>query len=68
VQHHEILRYDDPHRVFDDGAPIARSSMHRKRGKSGISASRDTRIPTSICTCSTWRGSTAFCSTPCRCR
>ncbi len=59
VQHHEILRYDDPHRIFDEEGARARS---------GISASRDTRIPTSTCTCSTWRETTVSSSTPCRCR
>jgi hypothetical protein len=45
-----------------------RSSTRSEREKSGISASRDTRIPTSICTCSTWPENTASCSIPCRCR
>src|SRR5437667_5594385 len=59
VQHHEILRYDDPHRIFDEEGANRALVDGRERARFGISASRDTRIPTSICTCSTWRESAA---------
>lgn len=68
VQHHEILRYDDPYRIFDGEVPIARLSTRKKRVRSDISASRDTRIQTFTCTCSKWPDNTASYSTPCKCR
>ena len=58
VQHHEILRYEDPHRIFDpDGANAAL-----------VSASRGTRTRTSTYTCSRRRRRTASPSTRSRCR
>ena len=68
VQHHEILRYEDPHRIFDEEGANARSSTRRRRARFATSASPGTRIRTSICTCSRWRASTASDSTRCRCR
>jgi len=36
VQHHEVLRYEDPHRIFDDDGPTLRSLRPGKRGNSAI--------------------------------
>src|SRR5660397_70691 len=57
VQHHEVLRFEDPHRIFDDDGANAATS-----------ASRDTRTRRFICTCSKWRRATDSPSTRSRCR
>ena len=47
VQHHEILRYEDPHRIFDDDGANAALSEARKAGKLryiGFTGHKDPRI------------------------
>jgi len=47
VQHHEILRYEDPHRIFDDEGANAALSEARKTGKLryiGFTGHKDPRI------------------------
>jgi aryl-alcohol dehydrogenase-like predicted oxidoreductase len=51
VQHHEVLRYEDPHRIFDDEGANAALVDARKRENSAISVSRGTRTQVSICIC-----------------
>jgi len=51
IQHHEIIRFEDPNRIFDPEGANAARSPRRRQGRSAISASLDTRIRTSTCTC-----------------
>jgi predicted aldo/keto reductase-like oxidoreductase len=47
VQHHEILRYEDPHRIFDDDGANAALVAGRKAGKLsyiGFTGHKDPRI------------------------
>ena len=47
IQHHEILRYEDPHRIFDDDGAHAALSEARKAGKLryiGFTGHKDPRI------------------------
>ena len=45
VQHHEIIRFEDPHRIFDDdGANAALVEARSRRASSATSASPGTRI------------------------
>src|ERR1043166_7199451 len=47
VQHHEILRYEDPHRIFDEDGANAALSDARKAGKLryiGFTGHKDPRI------------------------
>ena len=47
VQHHEILRYEDPHRIFDQGAANAALVEARQAGKLryiGFTGHKDPRI------------------------
>jgi aryl-alcohol dehydrogenase-like predicted oxidoreductase len=47
VQHHEILRYEDPHRIFDEGAANAALIEARQAGKLryiGFTGHKDPRI------------------------
>ena len=65
VQHHEVIRFEDPHRIFERGRRQRGAASRRgRRASSATSASPDTRIRTSTCTC--WRSpaSTASPSTP----
>src|SRR2546425_10165187 len=54
VQHHEILRYDDPHRIFDDEGANRALVDGQKAGKIRYIGFTGHKDPTSICTCSTW--------------
>src|ERR1041385_1434072 len=53
VQHHEVLRYEDPHRIFQEETPMPPCSMPVTPARSGTSASPGTRTHTFTCTCST---------------
>jgi aryl-alcohol dehydrogenase-like predicted oxidoreductase len=53
VQHHEVIRYEDPHRIFDDEEANAALVRAGKRESSAISVSRGTRTQGSICICCT---------------
>jgi aryl-alcohol dehydrogenase-like predicted oxidoreductase len=47
VQHHEILRYEDPNRIFDEGGANAALIEARKQGKTrhiGFTGHKDPRI------------------------
>ena len=68
VQHHEVIRYDDPHRMFDADGANRRCWTRARPASCATSASPATRIRTSTCTRSTSRASRASGSTPCRCR
>ena len=68
VQHHEMIRYDDPHRMFDEEGANRRCWTPARPASCATSASPDTRIRRSTCTRSTSRGSTGFGSIRCRCR
>src|SRR6266480_4722707 len=52
LQFHEIIRTEDPDRIFAKGGAIEAAREAKDVGGSGTSASRDTRIPRSICGCS----------------
>ena len=69
VQHHEVIRYEDPHRIFAR-AGRARGAARGPgtRASCASSASPATRTRTSTCTCWTSPPSTASTSTPSRCR
>ena len=68
MQHHEIIRQEDPDRIFAPGGARRRCSRRRRPARSATSASPATRTRSSTCAC--WRSppSTASTSTPCRCR
>ena len=68
LQHHEIIRYEDPHRIFAPGARTRRCWRPGTPASCATSGSRATRTRTSTCTCWTSPPSTASASTPCRCR
>ena len=47
VQHHEVLRYEDPHRIFDDEGAHAALLAARKAGKLryiGFTGHKDPRV------------------------
>ena len=70
VQHHEILRFEDPHRIFDDeGANAALlQSKHAMPERFVSSVSRVIRILAFTSTCSRSRSKTDFNLTRCKCR
>ncbi len=52
VQHHEIIRFDDPDRIFaESGAHGGCAGCARKRVRFATSDSPVTKIRTFICTC-----------------
>lgn len=67
-QHHEVLRYEDPHRSLTTKGPMPHSWRPGKRENSAISASRGTRIQRFICICCKWRWITVSLSIQSRCR
>jgi aryl-alcohol dehydrogenase-like predicted oxidoreductase len=68
LQFHEVLRLEDPDRIFAEGGAMEAVLAARKGGKSASSASLATRTRWCICGCSTWRRCTNSASTRCRCR
>ena len=69
VQHHEVIRFEDPHRIFREGGAnealveareAGQAALHRLHGPQGPARPPATR--------SRSRRSTASPSTPCRCR
>ena len=51
VQHHEIIRFDDPNRIFADGGATRLYGRRRKLAKFAISDSPATKIRTFIFIC-----------------
>ena len=69
VQHHEVIRYDDPHRIFDDeGANVAARLRRARPENSTTSALPATRTRTSTSTHLRWPASRGSSLTQCRCR
>ena len=67
VQHHEILRFDDPDRVFAEGGAMEGFLEAKKAGKLRYIGFTGHKDPASTCRC--WRSppSAASTSIPCRC-
>ena len=68
VQHHEILRYEDPHRIFDDDGANAALIEARKAGKLryiGFTGHKDPRIHLYMLEVAKQHGSSSI---RCRCR
>ena len=55
VQHHEVIRFDDPHRIFDEEGANRACWTPARPASCATSASPATRTRTSTCTRSTWR-------------
>ena len=69
VQIHEVIRMEDPDRVFGPGGAIEALLAGAEGRQDALSSvSRGTRARTSICTCWSRRTRTASVSTRCRCR
>ena len=68
IQHHEIIRFDDPDRIFAEKARRKQCWKRRRPARCVTSDLPDIRIRISISTCSKWRRNTTSISTPCRCR
>ena len=68
VQHHEILRFEDPHRIFDEEGAQAALAEARQAGSCGTSGSPATKTRVSTCTCSKSRANGRSRSTRCSCR
>ena len=69
VQHHEIIRLEDPDRIFaEGGAHRSPDGREARQARFASSASPGTRTRSSTCACWRWPRSTTFASTPCRCR
>ena len=69
VQHHEIIRYEDPHRIFDDDGAHAALVEARKAGKLryiGFTGHKDPRIHLYMLEVA--QRAAASSSTRCRCR
>jgi uncharacterized protein len=68
VQFHEILRFEDPDRIFADDGAIHAAMAARKAGKIRYIGFTGHKDPQSICACSRLRRSMASISTRCRCQ
>ncbi len=68
VQHHEILRYDDPDRVFAEGGAMEAFVEAKQAGKLRYIGFTGTRIRAFTCRCLKSPPSAGSTSTPCRCR
>ena len=68
VQHHEIIRYEDPHRVFRDRRARGAARGPRRRQAALHRLHRPQAPAVSTSRCWTWPRSTASASTPSRCR
>jgi aryl-alcohol dehydrogenase-like predicted oxidoreductase len=68
VQHHEVIRYEDPHRIFDEeGANVALIEA-RAAGKLRYIGFTGHKIRTFTCTCWSSPSGPRSRSIPCRCR
>ncbi|VVB48597.1 Aldo/keto reductase (fragment) [Beijerinckiaceae bacterium RH AL1] len=68
VQHHEILRYDDPDRIFAEGGAMEAFLEAKQAGKLryiGFTGHKDPRIHLQMLAVAEERGSSSI---PCRCR
>ena len=68
MQHHEVIRMEDPDRIFAEGGAQEALVQAKKAGRSGTSDSPGTRIRSCIFGCSRWPPNINFDSTRCRCR
>jgi aryl-alcohol dehydrogenase-like predicted oxidoreductase len=67
MQFHEVIRLEDPDRIFAEGGAMEAMLDAKKGAKYATSASQAIRTRTSICACWTTRASTISTLTPCRC-
>src|SRR5204862_3072905 len=67
VQHHEVIRYEDPHRIFDEEGANAALLEARASGKLRYIGFTGHRIRAFTCTCWTSPIRLDSRSTPCRC-
>jgi len=58
IQHHEILRYEDPHRIFDEDGANAALIEARKAGKLRYIGFTGTNTRASTSICSKWQRNT----------
>ena len=68
LQHHEVIRLEDPDRIFAEGGAQEAVLAAQKAGRSVSSALPATRTRSSTYGCMRWRRSTASASTRSRCR
>src|SRR5262249_39960982 len=68
MQFHEIIRLEDPDRIFAQGGAMEAMQEAKRPAKFATSGSPDTRIHSSIYGCWILPRSTIFFSTPSRCR
>ena len=69
MQFHEVIRMDDPDRIFAEAAAWRLRSRLKQAGKIRyIGFTGHKRSRPSICTCSKYAAATDSASTPCRCR
>jgi aryl-alcohol dehydrogenase-like predicted oxidoreductase len=68
IQHHEIIRFEDPDRVFAQGRAQEAMLEAKKAGKVRFIGFTGPRIPIFISTCWKFPANTISVSTPCRYR
>jgi aryl-alcohol dehydrogenase-like predicted oxidoreductase len=68
LQHHEILRFDDPDRIFAKGGAMEAFVAAQQAGKFAMLVSPATRIPGFTCICWRPRQDMDSGSIPCKCR
>lgn len=68
MQFHEVIRLEDPDRIFSEGGAFEAMVEAQEAGKVRILVSQVIRILMFTCVCSTSPGSTNSTSMPCRCR
>ena len=67
MQFHEVIRLEDPDRIFAESGAMEAMLDAKKAGKVRYIGFTGTRIRMSICACWTTRASTISTLTPCRC-
>ena len=68
IQFHEIIRMDDPDKIFAPGGALEAALAAKQPAKRVILDSPATKIRPFICTCWSWRKRIIFILTPCKCR
>ena len=68
LQHHEVIRLEDPDRIFAEGGAQEAVLAAQKAGKVRFIGFTGHKDRSSTCGCMRWRRSTASASTPSRCR